>query len=314
MSMIRAALWAVLVAVLITCGCEGIEKRPGLLDVVFAKPGPELQVMTFNIRYGTAPDGENAWEKRRSLLLATIKARNPEVLCLQEALRGQIDEIREAIPEYAEAGVARDDGKTKGEYAAILYRRDALRLENEKTFWFSETPDVPGSIAWGAKLPRICTFALLADRSSGRMLHVFNVHLDHQSARSRTMSAQLLAEAVLQTRMPGVPAVICGDFNEGEGGPVVFFLTGKADRATDEARAARAPSPGMADTFRIIRPSDNGVGTYHAFTGRREGEKIDFVLVDRDVPIVDAGIDHTSEAGRYPSDHFAVWARIRIGR
>ncbi|HEV3486111.1 MAG TPA: hypothetical protein VG106_11935, partial [Vicinamibacterales bacterium] len=40
--------------------------------------GQPLTVMTFNIRYGTAADGEDRWEKRRDLLFATIEAFKPD--------------------------------------------------------------------------------------------------------------------------------------------------------------------------------------------------------------------------------------------
>lgn len=299
-------------ATMILGACAGIEKKPGLFDLVFAPAASELDVMTFNVRYGTANDGPDAWDKRRALFMDTIKARMPDVLCVQEALRFQLDEIREAMPEYAEAGVGRDDGRIKGEYAAILYKRDRWRVDEEKTFWFSDTPDVPGSKGWGASLPRICTFVLLTERKTNRMVHVYNVHLDNASAQSRARSAHLLAEAVLTTRMIGVPAVVTGDFNEGEGGVVVHYLTGRAERASDDAHAGRTPSPKLLDTFRAIHPNDEAVGTFNGFKGEKTGPKIDYILVDRNIEVLDAGIDRTERDGHTPSDHFPVWARIRL--
>src|SRR5690348_511311 len=50
-----------------------------------------IRVMTFNIRYGTAPDGENAWPKRRDLVVKVIKESDPDAIGLQEALRDQLD-------------------------------------------------------------------------------------------------------------------------------------------------------------------------------------------------------------------------------
>lgn len=307
------AVLAVVVGALTSGGCAGIEKRPGLLDAVFAPVSVEITVVSFNIRYGTAPDGDNAWPLRRELVLETIRTLDPDVLCLQEALRGQIDEIREALPEFGEAGVGRDDGKQAGEHASILYRRDRVRLESEKTFWLSPTPDQPGSRGWGANLPRVCTTALLIERRSGAMLQVFNTHLDHQSAAARAHGAELIGRAVHLSRMVGVPVVLAGDFNEGEGGPVVAYLTGRAERAVEGAGRAE-PSPRLADTFRAVKPDESPVGTYHAFKGDGTGPKIDYVLTDRWVPVLDAGIDRRSWQGRYASDHFAVWARLKISR
>jgi len=56
-------------------------------------------------------------------------------------------------PEYGEVGVGRDDGKTVGEYSAILYLSDRYCADEEGTFWFSETPEIPGSKDWGNSIP-----------------------------------------------------------------------------------------------------------------------------------------------------------------
>ena len=43
-----------------------------------------LKVMTFNIRYGTAKDGEDHWDKRKDFLVDVIRAEAPHVLGVQE--------------------------------------------------------------------------------------------------------------------------------------------------------------------------------------------------------------------------------------
>ncbi|MCK7510076.1 MAG: hypothetical protein MZV70_42590 [Desulfobacterales bacterium] len=64
------------------------------------QPAP-LTVMSFNIRYGTANDGENHWLKRREHLFALLREQQADVVGLQEALHGQIEEILQAVPGYA---------------------------------------------------------------------------------------------------------------------------------------------------------------------------------------------------------------------
>ena len=74
--------------------------------------GCELCVMTFNIRYGTANDGENSWDKRQELVYGVLRQHRPDVVGMQEALRFQIDQVRAAVPQYGEIGVGREDGNT----------------------------------------------------------------------------------------------------------------------------------------------------------------------------------------------------------
>ncbi len=128
---------------------------------------PNLVVMTFNIRYGNADDKADSWPNRREMVFDVLRRHDPDVVGLQEALRFQIDEIRAALPQYAEIGVGREDGKTEGEYSAILYRKDHLALDDSGTFWLSDTPEVPGSISWNSACRRICTWGRFLPKDSG---------------------------------------------------------------------------------------------------------------------------------------------------
>ena len=102
----------------------------------------DLKAMTFNIRYGKARDGKNHWDKRKEQIFGVIRKHSPDIVGLQEALRFQIDEIREHLPEYAEIGTARQ-GEKNGEYSAILYRINRFDVDESGTFWLSDTPKVP---------------------------------------------------------------------------------------------------------------------------------------------------------------------------
>ena len=110
--------------------------------VAVAAANEPLNVMSFNIRYGTANDGPNRWEVRRPELIALVKSQNPDIVGLQEALHFQIDEMLAAMPDYRMVGVGRSDGGQGGEYSAILYRASRLTPRRTETFWFSDTPDI----------------------------------------------------------------------------------------------------------------------------------------------------------------------------
>lgn len=261
-------------------------------------------MMTFNIRYGTADDGENAWAHRRAQVFSVVRDYRPEVLGLQEALRFQIDELRQALSRYAAVGQGRDDGREAGEHAAILYDTRRLDLLDHGDFWFSDTPEVAGSMSWGNRITRICTWAHLRDRRSGRSFHVYNVHWDHESQPSRDSSAVLLLRRIAARAAPADPVIVIGDFNAGESNSAFTKLL---------AGGTHAPgAPRLIDTFRARNPSARNVGTYHAFSGAVGGEKIDAVLVSTEWEILEASIVRTTVQGRYPSDHFPVVAAVRL--
>ena len=262
----------------------------------------ELRVMSFNIRYGSAGDGENRWPNRKEMVFDVIRKQKSDVVGLQEALRFQIDELREALPMYGEIGVAREDGRIDGEYSAILFRADRFGVAEAGTFWLSDTPEVAGSNHWGNACVRICTWARLIENKSGKAFYIFNTHLDHRSQPSREKSAALLARRIA-SRNHKDPFVLTGDFNAGEDNPVITYLTSKT---------ATKPPVVMMDTFRVLHPDVEDVRTGHSFRGGRKGSKIDYVLALPSAEVLEAQILYDNIDGRYPSDHYPVTARLRL--
>lgn len=262
-----------------------------------AKAGAPLRVMTFNIRYGAAKDGDDHWDLRKAFLVDVLRSEAPDILGVQEALYSQLAYILQALPEYAMVGVGRDDGVRAGEYTAILYRTSALSLSRSDTFWFSETPGVVASKDWGNNITRICTWAQLTT-AAGQPLYVYNVHLDHQSQPSREKSA-LLLRARIAARSPAAPAIVMGDFNAGE---------------RNAAVASMVEGGVLRDTFRAKHPAASPVGTFTGFKfGAVSGEKIDHIFATTDWTVVDAAIVRTDRNQRYPSDHFPVTATLTLG-
>ena len=261
-------------------------------------PDP-IRVMSFNIRYGTADDGRNSWEFRRDLVGQVIRQNDPDILGIQEALAFQILELEEVMPGHRRIGVGREDGVAAGEFAAIYYRSQRFEIDSSGTFWLSETPKVPGSMHWGNRITRICTWVRLVESESDDALYVFNVHFDHQSQPSRERSAELVAQRIAE-RLHDDPVILMGDFNAGEDNPAMRHLRGETT----------TPSIQLTDTFRSLHPDATGTGTFGAWVGETLGDRIDAILV-RDFEVLEADIVRDSRGGQYPSDHFPVTAILR---
>jgi endonuclease/exonuclease/phosphatase family metal-dependent hydrolase len=239
-----------------------------------------------------------------------LRDERADIVGMQEGLHFQIEEIIEAVPAYRSIGVARDDGGEKGEYSNILYDSRRLQVLASGTFWFSDTPDVPGSRSWGNRVTRICTWGRFKEATSGRTFFVFNAHLDHESQPSRERSMVALADAIARRQPGGEPVIVTGDFNADEQNPATRWLLG-ADRL--DGLPPRPAPVALVDTFRRLHPDATGVGTFTGFTfGRIDERKIDYVLVEPGIEVLEARILHTSRDGRYPSDHFPVVATVRL--
>ena len=259
-----------------------------------------IRMLTFNVRYGTANDGAHAWPNRRAHVIATIRDYTPHLLGLQEALRFQLDEIRAGVPRYVEIGVGRDDGATKGEYAALLVDTTRFKVLGSGTFWYSDTPDVPGSKHWGNNITRITTWARVADRATGDTMRVYNLHWDHESQPSRERSAAMLRDRIAKDGPATDGVVVMGDFNSDEQNPAFRLLTA-------------GPSAPLRDTFRALHPNASVVGTFNSFRGDSTLGKIDAILVGPGLIPMGAGIDRRRFGELWASDHFAVWAAVRRG-
>lgn len=271
--------------------------------------GLNLNVMSFNIRRGTARDGRNNWVFRRNRVQEILNHHRPDVLGLQEAMDFQVSAIRTMLPGYETVGVG-SMGGNDGLHNAIFFDTKRFILAEEGTFWLSDTPDVPGSKGWGNILRRTCTWARLIEKESQQAFYFYNTHLDHISLRSRKRSVVLLTQRIHARRYPD-PFVLTGDFNAREKSAPIQYLKGKIPLGTKTTGRVLNPSP-LIDTFRVRHPKRRNVGTFHGFRRFFFRLKIDYIFVPYTVKVRDAQIVTMRCNERYPSDHFPIITAIAI--
>jgi endonuclease/exonuclease/phosphatase family metal-dependent hydrolase len=260
-----------------------------------------LRVMTFNIRYDNPEDGEDGWASRKAKVASTIRFHGADVVGLQEALRNQIADLEAALPHFGWFGTGRSAARD-GEHCAVLFRRDRLEVLSESTFWLSETPEVAGSQAWDAALPRIVTWGKLRDRRTGAAFHLFNTHFDHRGEAARRESARLLLRKIAEIAGPGGPVVVTGDLNTTPDSEPYRILTtgaGTLGALVDALHASSCPHHGPTSSW-------NG------FKEIQPGRRIDFILVRPPVGVLQHGILSDTFDGRFPSDHLPVIAELTI--
>ena len=173
-----------------------------------------IKVISYNIRCGVNPgqDGENNWEYRKQASINMINDEKPTIFGLQEALPPHLEYLKEQLPQYASYGIARDDGKTEGEYMTIYYLKDEVELLDCGTFWLSETPETP-SMGWDAACKRTCTWAKMRMKRSGKEFAYLNTHLDHVGKVAQREGLALMMKRASEIVPDGMPVFVTADFN-----------------------------------------------------------------------------------------------------
>lgn len=277
---------------------------PGCTAQQSAAPAPDqaqhptaFRVMSYNIRYNNPDDEAHAWPHRVDRVASTILFNNTDIVGVQEALKGQLEDLSASLPGYAWIGVGRDDGAEAGEYTAIFYKEDRFSLLDSDTFWLSKTPEVPGSKDWDAALTRIATWGHFQDTASGTSLYVFNTHFDHRGSEARTQSAALIAQRA--TDIAGdTPLVVTGDFNFTPNTPGYATLT---EKLTDALHATIEPHHGPTSTI------------YRGFEVTHEpGRRIDYIFTNDALDVHQHATLSDNWEGAFASDHLAVIATLQL--
>jgi endonuclease/exonuclease/phosphatase family metal-dependent hydrolase len=256
-----------------------------------------IRVMTYNIRFDNPGDGVNRWGNRREALLNQIRFHNPDIICIQEGLHNQVEQITGNLSVYKMRGKGRDDGATGGEYSAVFFRDDRFEALADSTFWLSPTPSVPGK-AWDAALPRIATWVRLKERTSGKVMVVFSTHFDHMGVVARRESAKLLLAETARIG-GGKPVILAGDFNSNpKDEPHRILTSGPASNAsslTDSRAVSKQPHFGS-----------EGTCCGFEYPGPTQGETIDFVFVSRGIGVLKHSTPTDMVNGHFLSDHLPV--------
>lgn len=283
----------------------------------------DLTIASFNIRYQNSSDSihGNGWQQRCPVICSLIQFNDFDVFGAQEVLHGQLVDMLAGLPGYDYIGVGRDDGKTKGEYASIFYKKDKFKVLESGNFWLSEVTDRPNK-GWDAALPRICTWAKFEDIETGFEFFFFNLHMDHIGVKARENSARLVLKKI-EEMCDDLPVILTGDFNVDQHSPNYAVLEG-SDLLKDAYHEASVRYA-LNGTFNNFQPNS------------KTDSRIDHVFVSSDFVVKRYGIltdtyrteieDSRSETSgnfpkevsltkytaRTPSDHFPVKVVLSFG-
>ncbi|SCX76676.1 endonuclease/exonuclease/phosphatase family protein [Desulfoluna spongiiphila] len=241
-----------------------------------------FSVMSINLRFGLADDGDNAWEHRRKAYGPLFTATCPDFIGMQEANNFQTRYLAQLLRDYRFVGV-RNPSPSTWQNNLIFYRKEWTCLRHTHCF-LSDTPHEVSQLE-GSRWPRQCVIGEF-EREEERVVCV-TTHFDFDE-KVQAQSADLLM-GFLEDFPGDVPMVITGDFN-----------------APPESLAHAAfQSGGFKDSFAGEHSS-----TFHGFTGNDLGKHIDWILYKGKLKVMDAKVIKHPFEGIYPSDHYPVVCRF----
>ncbi|OAI55009.1 hypothetical protein AYO44_13730 [Planctomycetaceae bacterium SCGC AG-212-F19] len=257
-----------------------------------AKADPAaIRVLTWNIHCGQdagPPWQQFDWPARKHALREAVDSASPDILCVQEARHEQVSFLEWALPGHQRLGVGRDDGQAGGEHCAIYFNRDRFAELSSGTFWLEEPKNESGNGS-ARHVKRICTWARLADRHTGRTVLVFNTH-QYLTEKARWSAAQLIRDQIAGADSADA-IIFTGDFNAGPAAPSRRLLT-------DGLLIDSAVLSGKSATTRTFHHA--GIPLW----------PLDGILVGDGWRVNNHQLVNGKYHHKYPSDHFGVLADL----
>lgn len=254
-----------------------------------------LTIMTFNIQMTDDYYSLN----KKYLVRDIIINNNVDIIGIQEFQIEAVRDLQELLPDFEWFGVGRDDGKIAGEMGPVFYNKIILELIEEKTFWLSEWPDVPGSKSWNTQNTRMVTWGRFRIRETGEIFYLFNTHFDHISVEARENSSRMLLER--STTIAGdKPVVITGDFNFTESSQAYRILLAENQEYVKLYDAK----------YKSETASFGPAGTYNGYSNPNPVSKIDFIFVNPFIKVATHGVIDDRPNGNWISDHYPVVSQV----
>ncbi|MBR6313260.1 MAG: endonuclease/exonuclease/phosphatase family protein [Clostridia bacterium] len=251
-----------------------------------------ITVVSANVRCLSPEDlFKKSWFYRAPLLIQTLKSAAPDIIGFQEVTPVHKQYLDKALRGFGSVLLYRDDSLIH-ESCPIYYSESKFDLIDKGGFWLSETPDVM-SKGWGAAFNRVCSYVILAQKTDGKQLVVFNTHLDNVSEEARINGIKLVLQKIEQ--FGGMPSIIMGDFNTGEN--------------TETYRAAVSL---FNDAKYQTEDTDSGA-TYQGYGQSLNDENLDYFMLSKTgIETLSYKVLRDTYDGVYPSDHFPIRLDMKL--
>lgn len=193
-----------------------------------------FRLMSFNILQSKDEPEGHTWADYRAAPCKTMfQETNPDIICLQECRRTQLNFMKDNFPQYnyyqyAKDGVKKDGYenvekcdddsifKNGGHRNVIALRKDRFTMLDWGRFWFSDTPDISsysGQLFEDGGTPKLTLWLKIRERETGIVFYVWTTHFFANGVIGRKQCAIMSAERMKAECADNIPVFFCGDLN-----------------------------------------------------------------------------------------------------
>ena len=257
----------------------------------------EMKVVTYNLMcVWNHPKNLKGLMQRAGLVYTKIKKESPDIIGFQEVIEPQLEYLEHMLPEYLFVGHGRNaDMMGEGLYIAI--KKSVFTLHGMDVFWISPEPYVPATrFETQSPYPRICVDILIRHKESGRLIRVYDVHLDHIESEAKAQGMQVVLEKITEDQQK-IPAeiILLGDFNEYPNGLAITYINEYKE-------------------LKLVDITSDIKVTAHDYQENVTDHKIDYIFTSEALTVEVEQVQTWTENsnGIFLSDHYPVSAVIRF--
>lgn len=266
------------------------------------------RVLSCNIRVALDDDEQKGvgWSTRKNICLEIIKNNKPDIICLQEVLKVQADDLIKYFPEFLLLGFEGPemDANPVGYHGIaknpVMFSKQKYELQAAGTYWLSESPLVAGSKSWETARARHVNWVRLKEIRTGKAFRVLNLHLDHVSGEAKIKQAKMVVDESAQYQRH-FPQILAGDFNT-RFDSKVFHAVRSGD---------------WKESYETLHGEKEAGYTGHEFQGTNyekgpQKGRIDYIWYKGSARPFHAAVIKDAVNGKFPSDHFFMRADFII--
>ena len=211
-----------------------IQQNAKVIEPTVETKSFSFRLMSFNILQSTGEAEGHTWsEYREKPCKEMFEATQPDIICLQECRRTQLNFMKSNFPQYsyfqyAKDGVKKagyenvekcdDDGifQNGGHRDVIALRTNRFTMLDWGRYWFSDTPDVSsysGPLFEDGGTPKLTLWLKVRERETGIVFYVWTTHFFPNGVNGRKQCGIMSVERMKAECAEDTPVFFCGDLN-----------------------------------------------------------------------------------------------------